>query len=401
MPQRGEPVAESGEKENKNQEPKVDIETVSPAQSTLCNNVDDESEGDDTLSKGGREEGTRPDISESILRIDAKSKVIEINNIRLFSLSDIELDRFTECTSLSLRKNLIHDLVPFPEHLAGRLEELDFFDNKIRKIHDFFQTVSVPGDVSTKRSLPGAFKCLTKLDLSYNQIREISGLEPIAHCLRELYLVENKIKEISNLESLTNLELLELGGNRLRTIGPGLHKLSSLKQLWLGKNKISSIGDSLQGLSSLEILSLQANRITSIEENNFMGEVSNPNLREVYLSENGITSIKNVGRLSSIKIIDFSFNPITSINGDEINPEKMPLLEEFWLTDGKIGDWEEVGKLSGFTNSLRTVYLERNPIEDDKRYRDKVYMYLPFLVQIDSWPIVNKGNLEADRRRRA
>ena len=37
------------------------------------------------------------------------------------------------------------------------------------------------------------------------------------------------------------------------------------------------------------------------------------------------------------------------------------------------------------------------PIEQDKRYRDKVYLYLPFVTQIDSWPVLNKDNLEADR----
>nr|VDZ41994.1 protein_phosphatase_type_1_regulator-like_protein/GeneDB:LmjF.05.1210 [Leishmania donovani] len=75
----------------------------------------------------------------------------------------------------------------------------------------------------------------------------------------------------------------------------------------------------------------------------------------------------------------------------------MPELEEFWLTDGNINDWGEVKKFCGFANTLRTIYVERNPIEQDKRYRDKVYMNLPFVTQIDSWPVVNKGNLEADR----
>ncbi|RNF13535.1 protein phosphatase 1, regulatory subunit [Trypanosoma conorhini] len=247
----------------------------------------------------------------------------------------------------------------------------------------------------------GAFGHLTKLDLSYNQIRHISGLEPLAPTLKELYLVENKIKEIKNLDSLVKLELLELGGNRIREIGPGLAKLTKLKQLWLGKNKIASIGTSLQTLVSLEILSLQANRLTSIEPENFPSPDANPRLCEVYLSENGLTSIQNLKHLSMVKIIDFSFNPISSINEEVVNPQTMPLLAEFWLTDGKIENWDEVGKLSGFKDNLRTVYLERNPIEEDKRYRDKVYMYLPFLEQIDSWPIVNKEDLEADRKRRA
>lgn len=361
---------------------------------------DEESAEEDPLSggQGSRECHTTP---EAALTVDTKSKIIEINNVRLFSLDEVELEKFTDCISLSLRKNLIHELSPFPEDLAARLEELDLFDNKIRKLRDFFSTIRCMGESTLKENVTGAFGHLTKLDLSYNQIRNIGGLEPLASTLRELYLVENKIKEIKNLDSLLNLELLELGGNRIREIGPGLAKLTKLKQLWLGKNKIASIGTSLQTLVSLEILSLQANRLTSIEPDNFLGPDANPHLRELYLSENGLKCIQNLGHLPMVQLIDFSFNPISVINEDVINPRNMPQLIEFWLTDGKIEKWDELGKLSGFKNTLRTVYLERNPIEEDKRYRDKVYMQLPFLEQIDSWPIVNKGDLEADRKRRA
>ncbi|AAZ11174.1 protein phosphatase 1, regulatory subunit, putative [Trypanosoma equiperdum] len=398
----GKSEPDANEKEQRNQKLRLGLEAMFCAQEIPSEKrTDIESDGEEVPPSITRDEDRYRQVAEAILRIDTKSKIIEINNIRLFSVAEIELDKLTECTSLSLRKNLLHDLIPFPEDLADRLDELDLFDNKIRKLNDFFETVTVPGDPPTTKTLPNAYKCLTKLDLSYNQIREIGGLDSIGGTLRELYLVENKIKEVKNLDSLVNLELLELGGNRLRAIGSGLEKLTKLKQLWLGKNKISSIGTALHKLVSLEILSLQANRITSVDAENFLGAKANPNLREVYLSENGLTSVGNVRHLSTIKIIDFSFNSICSIDAEEINPQTMPKLEEFWLTDGNIADWEEVGKLSGFTSTLKTVYLERNPIEEDKRYRDKVYMYLPFLVQIDSWPIVNKGNLEADRKRKA
>ncbi|ESL07182.1 protein phosphatase 1, regulatory subunit [Trypanosoma rangeli SC58] len=378
------------------------LEALFAAQNTGSHNKDsDEDSTDEGHPSSDNKRRESQTATETIFNIDADSKIIEVNNVRLFSLDELELDKLANCVSLSLRKNLIHELTPFPEELAARLQDLDFFDNKIRKLRDFFSTVKSMGDASLKKNVMGAFGHLTKLDLSYNQIRHISGLEPLAPTLKELYLVENKINEIKNLDLLINLELLELGGNRIREIGPGLAKLTKLKQLWLGKNKITSIGTSLQSLVSLEILSLQANRLTSIEPENFCSPGANPCLIELYLSENGLTSIQNLQYLSMVKIIDFSFNPISVINADVINPQNMPFLVEFWLTDGKVENWDEVGKLSGFKNSLKTVYLERNPIEEDKRYRDKVYMYLPFLEQIDSWPIVNKGNLEADRKRRA
>ncbi|CUF64088.1 protein phosphatase 1 regulatory subunit, putative [Bodo saltans] len=322
----------------------------------------------------------RSSDEQEVLHVNVKDEVIEINNVRLFSFDEVALNELQNCTSLSMRKNLIHVLTDFPEALQRQLVELDLFDNKIRKIDGFF----------------AQFSSLTKLDLSYNQIKEISGLEPLAPTLTELYLVENRIKEISGLDSLVNLRVLELGGNRLREVGDGLKELVNLEELWLGKNKIAQLGSAFNTLKKLRRLSLQANRLTEVTQDVFPLD-ANPALKELYLSENGLQEISHVSKLSSIQLLDYSFNPIRVINGDEVNPSTMPILEEFWLTDGKVDSWDEVSKFCGFGETLRTVYLERNPIEQDKRYRDKVYLALPFLTQIDSWPIVNKGNVEADR----
>lgn len=347
-------------------------------------------------------------------------EVIEIFNARIFSFDELELHELTACEELALRKNLIHYLTPLPDHLAERLIVLDLFDNKIKKVGDFFESHLVidenapppppaeepkegendapsapPKPAFIKKNLPVAFPHLVKLDLSYNQIKKISGLDPLGGTLKELYLVENKISEIQGLDKLVNLELLELGGNRIRSIGHGLDHLASLKQLWLGKNKITSIDDSLHALHNLERLSLQANRLTKIEPHNFP-EGSLPRLEEAYFSENGISEIENIP-FHAIQLLDFSSNPIMRINEEVINVKNMPELLEFWITDARIKEWDEVAKFKPFEATLRTIYLERNPIEDHARYRDVVYQNLPFLTQIDSWPIVNKGNLEADR----
>eukprot|EP00796_Vickermania_ingenoplastis_P004674 gene4674-3368_t len=345
-------------------------------------------------------------VEKPVFHLDIHAEVIDIPNVRLFSFDEINLHGMDRCTNLLLRKNLLHKLTPFPAHLAERLEELDLFDNKIKKIGDFFESEGCPDEEApvkedgvvplTKVPKPGgAFPHLVKLDLSYNQIKNISGLDTLGPCLKELYLVENKIKHISGLEALVNLELLELGGNQISSIGDALHTLRSLKQLWLGKNKISSIGTSLVNLHNLELLSLQANRIVEISPESFP-EGAHPNLKEAFFSENGIEVIQHLP-LHALHLLDFSFNPITIINEETVNVTNFPELEEFWVTDGKIKDWGEVEKLKPFSATLRTVYLERNPIEDDHRYRDKVHLHLPFVTQIDSWPVVNKGNLEADR----
>ncbi len=59
------------------------------------------------------------------------------------------------------------------------------------------------------------------LDLSYNQIRVIQGLEECRQ-LKRLFLQNNKITKIENLQHFPDLEMLELGANRIRVCVTGL-----------------------------------------------------------------------------------------------------------------------------------------------------------------------------------
>jgi len=370
------------------------------------------------------------DEKDAILRVNSADEVIELNNLRIFSLEELDLDSLTNCTLLEMRKNLIHKMLPLPRKLRDGLHELDLFDNKIRHIGPYFSHCDSPAFATSKLPLTRpdllaanggngcAFAQLRKLDLSYNQISAISGLDDLAPTLEELYLVENKIKVIQGLDKLTKLRLLELGGNQIRDVSSGLETLVNLEQLWLGKNKIDTIGRGLATLSKLQRLSLQANRLTRIGPETFPPG-AHPVLTELYLSENGFRSIANIGHLKGLTLLDYSFNPIADLkpganelaeaDADQdkadaakpttvVTPDNFPALEEFWLTDGSLSDWEEVGAVfAPFHASLRTVYLERNPIERDKRYRNKILLAMPFVEQIDSWPVVNRDDPEQDR----
>lgn len=54
------------------------------------------------------------------------------------------------------------------------------------------------------------------------------------------YLASNRITSMANVSCLTSLEVLDLGYNNIREI-EGLENLKSLKELYLGKNKIESM----------------------------------------------------------------------------------------------------------------------------------------------------------------
>ena len=58
-----------------------------------------------------------------------------------------------------------------------------------------------------------SFINLIKLDLSYNAILKIEGINSIEN-LRELYLSSNRIKIIENLPK--NLNILDVGNNKIK-----------------------------------------------------------------------------------------------------------------------------------------------------------------------------------------
>lgn len=54
-----------------------------------------------------------------------------------------------------------------------------------------------------------------QLDVSFNILRKIEGLDRLTK-ISKLFLLHNKITSIANLDHMTNLEMLELGSNRIR-----------------------------------------------------------------------------------------------------------------------------------------------------------------------------------------
>ena len=308
-----------------------------------------------------------PKLIEEYIREDPSD--VDLSGLRIFSLDEVNdaLDRVgSEVHTLTLKKNLIHDLTELPDHVASTLRTLDLYDNKIRRI------VNV-----------GNLKNLVKLDLSYNQIEHLEGLEELTN-LEELYLVENRIGHIKGLESLKKLRILELGGNRIRKVSSeSLRNLVSLRELYLGKNKITCVGD-LSILPALNTLSLQANRLRAIPLETFANCTS---IKQIYLAENGIQSIDSapLQNLTQLKVLDLSMNPISSLKGiEQIGKET---LLEFWCTSASISSFEEVQRLAAHTQ-LETVFFEQNPIQQkETRYAWRIAAVLPQVKAIDLSPV--------------
>ena len=302
---------------------------------------------------------------------------IDLGGLRIFSLDEIReaLEEFATAThTISMKRNLLHELTPLPQHIAHSLRVLDLYDNKIYRISNL-----------------GHLASITRLDLSYNNLSRIEGLEALVN-LEELYLVENKISKIEGLNTLKKLRVLELGGNRIRTVPKeALEGLTSLEALYLGKNKLTAVCD-LSGLPNLKTVSLQANRFRAIPAETFANCRS---IEQVFIGENGIEAIdpEPLANLKNLKVLDISMNPIASLTGVErIAPET---LKEFWCTNAKIASFEEVQRLAEH-KSLETVFLEQNPIQQkENRYRWRVGAVLPQVKMIDLAPITSRVDQNA------
>jgi Leucine-rich repeat (LRR) protein len=162
-------------------------------------------------------------------------------------------------------------------------------------------------------------KQLRKLDLGANRIRimdplELSGLVS----LEELWLGKNKIEQIQGLESLTKLRRLDIQSNRLTAVENLSSQAATLEELFLAHNGIDnegilrSTGLSQQSFPNLEVLDLGRNRLTSI---NMLSHLSA--LEELWVSGNLIESwdeVRQLGQLTNLGTIYLEYNPIQSLD---------------------------------------------------------------------------------------
>ncbi|CAE7805765.1 Ppp1r7 [Symbiodinium microadriaticum] len=245
------------------------------------------------------------------------------------------------------------------------LEHLELYQNMVKKIEN----------ISHLRNL-------TVLDLSFNKIR---STEPLAACpfeyLENLYLSSNKIVDVEGIFHFTQLKMLELGSNRIRAIPEQVSSLVNLKELWLGKNKITSM--SLPALPALRHLSLQNNRLESWEPSFFRNLAG---LTHLYLGHNNLPDLPDeFALLADLVEVDLVRNAITQIKPI---PE-LQKLQELWMNDNKIEDLAQIANLASFP-SLKTIYLERNPMQDlgnkqaEERYREAILQAVPYIEQLDA-----------------
>ncbi|MBL7724831.1 MAG: leucine-rich repeat domain-containing protein, partial [Chitinophagaceae bacterium] len=220
---------------------------------------------------------------------------LEELNLGNFIWDDVE-KKMKECKN----KGPLNFLSKLPNDLY-RLKNLKFL--RISGFHEFGLSNWDIETIPTK-TLPVS---LVYLDLSYNQITEIKGLDKLSG-LTSLNLSDNQITEIKGLDKLSGLTSLNLSDNQITEI-KGLDKLSGLTSIALSGNQITEI-KGLDKLSGLTSIALSGNQITEIK-----GLDKLSGLTSLDLDSNQITEIKGLDKLSGLTSLDLDSNQITEIKG--------------------------------------------------------------------------------------
>lgn len=139
--------------------------------------------------------------------------------------------------------------------------------------------------------------------------KEVCNKEYLTKFFETFYMKRQGIETLdSNIEQFTNLKVLNLSFNKLETVQ---YLPPNLEELHLAANSISSFKPSLR-LESLVHLGLSYNQISDCELSNLVN--SFPNLFSVDLSFNRVCSLQVVvdsfSSLTSLKMINLKANPV-------------------------------------------------------------------------------------------
>ena len=197
-------------------------------------------------------------------------------------------------------------------------------------------------------------KKLKYLDLSYNQIIDISALKDLTN-LNTLYLDGNQISDISALKDLTNLNTLDLRNNQISDIST-LEDLTNLNTLDLSDNQISDIS-ALKDLTNLNTLDLSNNQISDISA---LKDLTN--LNTLYLSNNQISDISALKDLTNLNTLYLHNNQISDISA----LKDLTNLNNLYLHNNQIID---ISALKDLTN-LTYLKLSDNQISDISALKD-------------------------------
>ncbi|NXI62446.1 LRIQ1 protein, partial [Anseranas semipalmata] len=211
-----------------------------------------------------------------------------------------------------------------------------------------------------------------------------------------LILNKNHISSVCGLYGCINLQNLELSYNRITRIG-GLESLKSLQQLIVDHNQLISTKGlceaptvihldcsfnhltQVEGIEScglLQILKLQGNNLQELPrlENHVL-------LRELYLDDNSISAMRMLSLywLPLLQILSLSQNSLTEL----VPLNSFVSLEKLDIKNNCLSDLKSVITWLSGCNNLRELSLSGNPLLQERNCRLSLCKVLPSLQFLD------------------
>lgn len=123
-----------------------------------------------------------------------------------------------------------------------------------------------------------------------------------------------------------------------------------------------------------------------------------PNLTRLFLAENQIEKVEDLGELVNLKMLHLRSNKLANLDGFT---ERCRSLNYVNLRDNELLKISELKKLDCLPN-LETLVILGNPFlrekvkeKEEKEYRRIVLMMLPKLKRIDKDPVIDQERNEA------
>lgn len=254
---------------------------------------------------------------ETIQQLPQSLTTLSLEYNRIESTSSISL---TSLPSLSISNNNLQNIPHFTNSL------ITVFSGSYNKIHDI--------------NIKEFSQTITQLDLSGNEIEKLPNQLFLLPELKNLCLFSNKISEIPIEISVSQIQVLNISRNPIKTL-PKLPQ--SLGLLIAHDCLFEDIPVSVSSLTRISLIDFSNNKVKSVP---FL-----PNAESLFLSCNEITEFPVI--LENIREVDISHNKIKHVN---IN-HNHPYLNELNISNNLLESYQCQTKLPG----LETLKLNNNP----------------------------------------
>ncbi|KAI9031729.1 hypothetical protein CLU79DRAFT_830985 [Phycomyces nitens] len=241
-------------------------------------------------------------------------RVLHAENNKIYSCKPFQHIR--SLTSLNLRSNVIKRL-RFRDTELLELESLDVSYNRIQSLDSIEGLPSLKILNLDHNDIESVFietpmDRLKILRLSYNRLKAFNG--SLFPDLRTLYLDTNQIKRIVGLSCIPRLNSFSARNQGGNAMDLNLYHLRGSRKIYLSGNPMKRLGDMVDffTLEYIELCSAQLEELPS----SFARQM--PNLVVVYLSNNFLTSIRQLRELRYLRKLVLLDNRISNL-GDTVD----------------------------------------------------------------------------------